>query len=260
MIFEKARELEREDRSFVMVTLLSLRGSAPQIPGAKCLVTKDGLFAGTVGGGKVEARAIERAKELLLSEKKLDPVQVTWNLQRDIKMTCGGECTFLFEHFPSTQWKIAIFGAGHVAKALTKVLATLDCQISVIDSRKEWLSKIEHGKTIQATSPKEMVSLFDESTFFLSMTKGHAEDIPFLYEVFKQFPNCPYVGVIGSDSKGRAIKAELKEMGVSDTFLEKLRVPIGLKLGRNVPAEISISISSELLMARDTFYAESEVV
>ena len=82
-----------------MITLLSLRGSAPQVPGAKCLVTASGLVAGTIGGGKVEARAIERAIEVLSSKKKSDPIQITWNLQRDIKMTCGGECTFFSSIF-----------------------------------------------------------------------------------------------------------------------------------------------------------------
>ena len=85
--------------------------------------------------------------------------------------------------------------------------------MTVIDDRKEWLRELTSAKTILSHDPADTVSGFDEATYFLSMTKGHASDVPFLMEVYRQFPDCPYVGVIGSDSKGRAIKKELKRVG-----------------------------------------------
>ncbi len=251
MIWEKAIELKREQKSFVLITMIGVRGSAPQEPGAKCIVTSDGLVAGTIGGGKVEATAIGHAQEILNSDDFIPPVTLTWNLQKDIKMTCGGECTFLFEHFPASPWKIAIFGAGHVSQALCNVLGTIDCQFTVVDDREEWLSRLKNIRVLNTNDPKSAVSNFDEKTFFVSMTKGHAFDVPFLFEIYKQFPNAPYVGVIGSKSKGNAIRKDLKELGVEEEFLLKLRIPIGLPLGKNVPEEISISIVSELLQVRD---------
>ncbi len=252
MIFQKAQELKESGNSFVMVTMTEAQGSAPQIAGAKCLVSKEGLEAGTVGGGKVEAAAIEKAKAILqdFSGSKAPPELIKWNLQKDIGMTCGGVGHFLFEHFPANSWSIVIFGAGHVSQALSRVLSRLDCQVSVVDDRDEWLDRLEGVKAVKSSDPKKAVSEFDSQTYFISMTKGHASDVPFLLEVFRQFPEAPYVGAIGSKSKGNALKKHLKELGVGQEFLAKLRVPLGLPIGNNTPEEISISIAAQLLQVR----------
>ena len=233
-----------------MVTMTGVRGSAPQDIGAKMLVTPEGLFFGTVGGGKVEMAAIKRAKEILSSDD-VEPQLVCWNLQKDIGMSCGGEATFLFEHHKQSAWPVVVFGAGHVAQAVTRILSKLNCTVTCVDSREEWIEKLEGVKGIHHPTPKDMVSTFSPKSFFMSMTMGHAHDVPILYEIFKHAPDCPYVGVIGSDVKGIKIKRELKELGVSDEFLQRLRVPMGLPIGTNQPYEIAISIAAEILQVRD---------
>lgn len=249
-IWEACQKLTAEGISFVMVTMTGVRGSAPQDIGAKMLVTKDGLYYGTVGGGKVEMASIKKSQEVLKNEQ-LPPEIVTWNLQKDIGMSCGGEVVMLFEHHHQSSWPIVIFGAGHVAQALTRVLSKLNCSVTCVDSREEWIAKLEGVKGIHHPVPKDMVKGFDHKSFFMSMTMGHAHDVPILYEIARHAPDCPYVGVIGSDVKGVKIKKELKEMGVSDEFLNKLRVPMGLPIGTNQPYEIAISIVAELLQVRD---------
>jgi xanthine dehydrogenase accessory factor len=244
-------ELQEKNESFVVVTMLAARGSSPQDPGAKMVVIKSGLHAGTVGGGKVELAAIKKASAILESSSALPPETVCWNLQRDIGMSCGGEVDFLFEHHHAQSWPIVIFGAGHVAQALTRLLSHLNCQVTCVDSRSEWVEKLEGIKAIHHGHPKETVKEFDPQSFFLCMTMGHAHDVPILYEIAKLHPQCPYVGVIGSEVKGIKIKRELKELGVSEEFLSKLRVPMGLPLGSNAPWEIAISIAAELLQVRD---------
>lgn len=255
-LWQKANELDSKGQSFVVVTLLSVRGSAPQDVGAKMIVTNEGLYAGTVGGGKVEAAAIKEAKEILENTKQCEPKSLTWNLQKDIGMTCGGEVTYLFEHFPGTAWPIVVFGAGHVSQALTRLLSELNCQVTCIDHRPEWIEKLRDVKgveTICHESPEKLVKNYPQEAFFISMTQGHSNDVPILKAVYDHAPDTPYVGVIGSKIKGDRIKAELKEMGVSQDFLEKLYVPIGLKLGSNHPYEIAISIAAQLLQVRDSF-------
>ena len=64
--FENCQKLTASGVSFVTVTIISVRGSVPQDPGAKTIVTKDGLHSGTIGGGRVEMAAIARAQELNL--------------------------------------------------------------------------------------------------------------------------------------------------------------------------------------------------
>ena len=80
---------------------------------------------------------------------------------------------------------------------------------------------------------------------------GHSHDVPILSEIARLAPDCPYVGVIGSEVKGIKIKKELQDLGISKIFIDKLRVPMGLPLGTNHPYEIAISIAAELIKVRD---------
>ena len=250
-LWKECFELSEKAESFVTVTMTGATGSSPQDPGAKIIVTKNGLYAGTVGGGKVEMAAIAKAREILESPSQVPPQTFTWNLQTDIGMSCGGEVTFVFEHFHSSQWPIVIFGAGHVAQALTRILSKLNCQVTCVDSRLEWIEKLQGVKGLHHPTPKETVKDFNPKSFFLCMTMGHAHDVPILEEIAKRAPDSPYVGVIGSEVKGKKIKQELLELGVEKSFVEKLRVPIGLPIGTNHPYEIAISICAELLQVRD---------
>lgn len=249
--FERCEDLVKKGTSFVTVTIVSTRGSVPQDAGAKMIVTDQGLDFGTIGGGRVEHTALARAQEMIQKKETVPPQLVTWNLQKDIGMSCGGECTFLFEYFPSSKWPIVIFGAGHVAQALTRILSTLNCQVTCIDPREEWISKLVGVKVICHPHPKELVKDLDPKSFFLCLTMGHAYDLEIVPQIYEHAPDAPYVGVIGSDVKAIRMKRELKELGISDQFIEKLRIPMGLFRGSNLPEEIAISIAAELLKVRD---------
>ena len=96
--------------------MVEAQGSTPQDAGTKMLVDESGLAHGTVGGGKVEHRAIEYAQQMLGDDSRNREI-VDWNLQRDIGMTCGGLVKLFFEVFNRDDWHIVIFGAGHVSQA-----------------------------------------------------------------------------------------------------------------------------------------------
>jgi xanthine dehydrogenase accessory factor len=132
------KTLNEDATKWVQVTVVKTLGSVPSENGSKMLMSETGLFWGTVGGGKLEKKALDVALEMLSSVK--DSTQLlTWQLQQDVGMTCGGSVTLFFEVFQNDQWPIAIFGAGHVAQALVRTLLPLNAQIQVIDSRLEWL-------------------------------------------------------------------------------------------------------------------------
>ena len=96
-LFAKVQELLRAGTPFVLVTLVSIKGSAPQDLGAKAIITREGILQGTVGGGKLEAKAIRYAQQML-EESPEDAKQLcTWNLQLDLGMTCGGEASMFFD-------------------------------------------------------------------------------------------------------------------------------------------------------------------
>lgn len=256
-LWTAASDLQTRTCPFVVVTLVSVRGSAPQEPGAKAIVISTGLHWGTVGGGKVEARAIEHARGLLAGDE-LGPTLVTWNLQRDIGMSCGGEATFLFEIHHAAAWRVAVFGAGHVGQAVVRTLIPLNSHVSCIDPRPEWLSKLPDAENLRRIQPMDCVSAvseFDDKTFFVVMTQGHATDKPVLEQIFRRFPNAPYVGVMGSELKSKKIRKELMACGLTAEIVSRLHSPIGLRLGGNHPFEIAVSVVAELIQARDEWLA-----
>src|SRR5262249_14485257 len=203
---------------FVSVILVDVIGSAPQDAGAKMLVTAQGLYYGTVGGGKIEKKAIEEAQRLLtLADPALKTHFAQWSLTRDIGMTCGGGVKLFFEVFNLNTWNIVVFGAGHVAQSLIGVLVGLDCRITCIDPRQEWLDRLPDSrklnKVLSSDMPSEVQTLSDDS-FVILVTMGHTTDKPILLEILRT-RTFPYVGVIGSKAKAVRLKKDVVEAGLS---------------------------------------------
>ena len=241
-----------DGKPFTVVTLIAIRGSAPQVLGAKAIVTTGGIVWGTVGGGKIEAAAVTRAQELLANLKQ-ECQWVTWNLQTDIGMTCGGEVKLFFEVHARTQWPIAVYGAGHVSQALVRTLLCLDCHVTCIDARSEWLDKLpDHVKlSIDCVDePETTVESMHPRTFFVLMSRGHATDLPVLAKIL-QSRTPPFLGVIGSKQKASVLKRDLTAMGIAEEKLDSFHCPMGLPLGNNTPEEIAISITAQLIQVRD---------
>ena len=246
----RAAELVDASTPFVGVTVVEAIGSTPADLGAKMLVTDSGLEAGTVGGGRLEAKALDLALQMLREESPCQTVD--WSLKADVGMTCGGRVALLFEPVGVATWKIVVFGAGHVARALADILAKLPCQATFIDPRAEWLDRLPEGvrKLCTADPPAEVESL-PEDAYILSMTKGHKTDLPVLVRLFQSERIWPYVGVIGSRAKGAVLRKELLEAGVEEERIE-FHCPIGLPIGTNHPTEIAVSIAAQLLELRDS--------
>jgi xanthine dehydrogenase accessory factor len=215
------------------------------------LVTREGLAGGTIGGGKIEARALQEAREML-EKATSEPKFTQWNLQTDLGMTCGGHVKLFFETFNIARWPIVIFGAGHVAQALTRVLLPLDCHLTCLDTRQEWLEKLPDDpklrRILTADLAAEVANLTGNS-FVLLMTMGHATDLPVLRELLKR--HFPYLGVIGSKSKAGALRNTLLKEGFSPEATSRFFCPMGLPLGTNHTHEIAISIAAQLLQQRD---------
>lgn len=241
------------DIPFVTVTLLDLRGSAPPFKGAKALITSNGLEWGTVGGGKIEAAAITFAKQALETQPGTSCNLVTWNLRADVGMAIDGEVKLFFEIHNKSEWRIAVFGAGHVAQALIPMLVKLHCSVTCVDSRPEWIAKLpDHPKLTKHTTddPVSLVAQLPEQTFFVLISKGHTTDLPVLTKLLST-RDAPYIGVIGSRQKANTLRGELTAAGISTEKQHSFACPIGLPLGNNTPTEISFSIIAQLLQRRD---------
>jgi xanthine dehydrogenase accessory factor len=257
---ERLAELARSGMPFVSVTMVEAVGSTPQDTGSKMLVTYAGLHSGTVGGGKVEFKAIQHAQGML-NERGADATAhqlVEWNLQRDVGMTCGGVVKLYFEAYNHCDWQIVVFGAGHVANAVVQCLSQLDCHTTCIDSRAEWLSKVPDRDRLTKICTDDLpaqVAALSKEAFVLCMTMGHATDRPVLAEIFRQGRMFPYLGVIGSKAKRSVLVRELIAAGIDKEQAEAFHCPIGLSLGTNQPGEIAVSVVAQLIQERDKWRA-----
>lgn len=256
--FKKLEEFRENQTPVVSVILVDAIGSTPQDRGSKMLVTEEGLAFGTVGGGRIENRAIETAKNLL---QEGNPNRLThfvdWNLQKDIGMTCGGSVKLYFEAFYFHPWTIAVFGAGHIANVLIPLLLNLDCRVICLDTRQEWLDKLPQSPKLSIIHTNDLpqtVDIISEKAFVLLMTKGHTTDRPILQK-FLERGDQPFIGVIGSKSKAAIIRKELRENGTPKERCHQFVCPLGLSIGSNHPYEIAISMAAELIEVRDRVFA-----
>jgi xanthine dehydrogenase accessory factor len=232
-----------------VVTVTSTHGSAPTDAGSKMVVTSDGLVMGSVGGGRVEAKAIEHAQSMLRARQWT--ATTDWSLKADVGMTCGGRVALYYETHNVTTWQIVIFGAGHVTAALARVLHALPCHLTCIDPRRDWLERLPAGtNTILTEDPPAVVDTLADDSYVLCMTRGHASDRPVLKRIFDTGRQFPFLGVIGSKAKAAVLRKELLAEGVPADQIQ-FECPVGLPIGSNDPAEIAISISAQLLQVRD---------
>lgn len=253
-LYRRCAELAESATPFVTVTLVETTGSTPADAGAKMLVTLSGLDCGTVGGGRVEAKALGLAAEMLAGGPTTRLVD--WSLKADVGMTCGGRVKLLLESAGVARWPIVIFGAGHVTQALARLLATLPCQVTCIDPRREWLDKLPAGvRALGTDDPPAEVGSLPGDAFVLCMTKGHRSDLPVLQAIFESGTDFPYLGVIGSQAKAAVLRKEFAQAGVPEERLE-FHCPIGLPIGSNAPGEIAVSIAAQLLAQRDAVRSE----
>ncbi len=249
-------ECLRAGTPVVMVTIVEASGSIPSEAGARMLVSAEGRMCGTVGGGRVEARALEVARDMMAGGLRTRLFH--WSLSKDIGMTCGGSVSVYFEAMNTQPWSIAVFGAGHVAQSLVRLLVRLDCRVTCIDPRAEWLERLPDAPNLARIHTDDMaaeVARLPDGAFVLLMTMGHASDSPVLAEALRR-DAFPYVGVIGSRAKAVQLRRDLEAAGIPDERRAAFFCPVGLDIGGNHPEEIAISVAAQLLQERDRHKAD----
>ncbi|MBL7225957.1 MAG: XdhC family protein [Desulfobacteraceae bacterium] len=97
-IFETLDRLFERDGSAVLATIIRQAGPSPRGAGTKCLIMDDGLFVGTIGGGILEARTLEKAKDVFDAGL---PVRLYFSLEgtdvAETEMLCGGRVEVFLE-------------------------------------------------------------------------------------------------------------------------------------------------------------------
>lgn len=235
------------DEACVLVTLVGTEGSSPRETGAKMLVTADAA-TGTLGGGTVELVAQRRAREMIGDGAGLT-TEEAFTLNDDLDQACGGRMRLLFEPFLPPALTLAVFGAGHVGRALVSVLREIPCRIHWVDSRADQFPPElpPQVKPHQPEDPASVVPSLPAGTLLVAMTHSHDSDLAILQAALQR-PDLPFVGTIGSATKRGRFMNRLREAGLGDAAQARLICPVGLSgIAGKAPGHIAVSLAAQLL-------------
>ncbi len=223
------------------------------------VVADDNVWA-TVGGGNLEAMAVERCR-VMIAEATTEPEVLEVALsdkapyQHGVQC-CGGEVKLLLEPLPVVP-SVAIFGVGHVGLELARILARHDIELHLIDSRPDQLTADRLAVLDDALAqvhvhnvpvlPELVVGELPPGTHALVMTHDHAEDAA-LCDAAIRNEQLATIGLIGSSAKWARFRRKLAEDGNSEAAIARITTPIGLPgLVGKEPAFIAVSVAAWLL-------------
>ena len=263
---EGIAQCQQRNVSYVLVTVVSVAGSAPRETGSKMVVTASESID-TIGGGHLEHHAIATARECLLSDQPQTELR-SYPLSSKLGQCCGGAVKVLFDVCNSYQQHIAVFGAGHVAKALVPILSQLPVKITWIDSRESLFGTNvsnnvdinnadvsalgasglpENVSIVVEQEPETEVAQLPPGSWLVILTHDHQLDYRITEQALK-YPSLPFVGLIGSDTKAKRFVTKLSHRGFDDKALARLHTPIGNpSIPGKRPIEVAVSISAQLI-------------
>lgn len=201
--------------------------------------------------GQIEARMLDLLEESIQDVLRLKTPQVV-----DIASPKGSVKVFLDPILP--QARLLILGGGHIAAPLADTGKLLEFKVSVVDDRPSFANSARFQQVDQVLCQDFETAIrefpFDANTYIIIVTRGHRYDKTCLEEVLKKTKPA-YIGMIGSRRKVAALFEDLREDGFSEEELKRVHAPIGLDIGAQTPAEISVSIMAEIIMVRRFGYS-----
>jgi xanthine dehydrogenase accessory factor len=227
--YETARREWQSGKSVALTTVIS--GDAV---GSRLLIDSSGVARGSAPAELTE----------LLTREVPRMIRSTGGSRT---MSLGGHEVYVEILRPASQ--LIVFGAGAVAIPLVSFARTLGFQTIVIDGRARFASRerfpdVDDLKVGIASEIAEQLEL-GPSTPVVLVAHDYKIDVPVLKKALAS--ETPYIGLLGSRRRGTAILQMLRDEGVPEAQLSRVRVPIGLDLGGETAAEIALSIISEVV-------------
>lgn len=254
---EVAELLDKGERG-VLCSIVDSHGSAPRKTGSKLLLKNDGSFIGTVGGGGIEHRVLEKARQALVDGKPRFEHYELVDAERGDPGICGGAVTVYIEPILPPP-RLVIVGGGHVGKSLAHLAKWTGFRVVISEDREEFCSPEAIPDADQFHSGP--VSTLMESigitadTFIVFTTRGNEVDIEGLPPLLDS--PAAYIGVIGAKRRWMITRKKLQEAKIPEEKLNRVHSPVGLELNAETPEEIAISIMAEIIMLRGEGSGES---
>jgi xanthine dehydrogenase accessory factor len=233
-LYETLRAHVASGRAGAIITRMDPPGA-----GAKLLVLDDDRRDGTLGDPALDAAVAELARESFATGTSRT---VTVG---DARVRC-----FVEVHMPAPT--LLVVGAGHVAMPLVTLARPLGFRTVVVDGRPRLATqeRFPDADELVVGIPSEVTRRVPllVSTAVVLVAHDYKYDLPVLKHVLTTPTG--YVGMLGSRRRGEAILKLLREDGVSEAALARIRVPIGLDLGARTAPEIALAVLAEVVAAR----------
>ncbi len=249
----------------VLVCVEATQGSVPREAGTSMLVFAQAV-AGTIGGGQLEFQAIAHARSRLSGgTPPRAPDLQRYPLGPSLGQCCGGVVHLRYEplaagcgpelaaRLAQRLLPVALFGGGHVGRALVQVLATLPYAVTWFDSRDEVFPvqvpptvRCEHSDPVQAA-----VAGLAPGARVLIMSFSHAEDLDIVAACLRrqrERGDLAFIGLIGSQTKWATFRHRLEARGFTPAELAGVTCPIGIPgITGKEPEVIAVSVAAQLL-------------
>lgn len=211
------------------------------------LIIKNEAVVGDLGNKELNNIALEKGS---LAARKSQPFLICLDHEFKPCESSSKEMAYrLLVEPPTTEVKLIILGAGHIAVPLATMAKMVGYEVTVVDDRPSFANVIRFStadKVICADFEQALERIdINPQTCVVIITRGHRYDKVCLKRVIEQ--PASYIGMIGSRKRVKSLIADLEEEGVPREALQKLYSPIGLNIGAETPEEIAVSILSELI-------------
>ena len=244
----------------VLVSITDAKGSTPRGTGARMVVTAAEIY-GSIGGGHLEFQAIMHARRMITEDRLEDAIEVT--LGPDMGQCCGGRVGLNLERADEKTAAaiiaeeagaaraaplIALFGAGHVGRALATALGPLPVRLLWADERPDaFPSEFNDGVEIACEEWNVVLDRKEPIAAIIVMTYDHGLDFE-ITEAALGRADVAYVGLIGSGTKRRRFETWFTGRGGSASALRRLVSPIGdFGVADKRPEVIAALVAAEIM-------------
>lgn len=162
-----------------------------------------------------------------------------------------GAPAWFVEPLQQKRTALYLYGAGHVGRALVRVLEGLPFDIVWVDTSEDRFPAFdaarEDVRRIATADPAEVAARAEDGAFHIVMTYSHPLDLALCHAALRA-GNFAFLGLIGSQTKRVRFLKRLRELGHPESALARLTCPIGIAgLRGKEPAVIAVSVAAQLL-------------
>ncbi|MFI8351948.1 XdhC family protein [Streptomyces cyaneofuscatus] len=242
-VFQAALSAATSGRAAALARVV--RGPA-ELLGRALLVRPDGTHEGGLGGPADLDRTAAAEARALLDTGRTGTVTLSEDGSH-----CPGGLTLLVECSVEPP-RMIVFGAVDFAAALVRAGKFLGHHVTVCDARPVFATRARFPEADEVVVdwPHRYLrsTRTDGRTVVCVLTHEARFDVPLLTEALRR--PAAFVGAMGSRRTHEDRLRRLREAGLGEDELARLRSPIGLDLGARTPEETALSIAAEIVAAR----------